>query len=143
MSFWDTSALVSLILFQHDAERLAVIVEGDDDPLVLWWGTGLEAVSAVVRLVRAGEIDDGRAERALQQIGNAVGSASEVPPTEAVRAEAHRAIRVHALTAADALQLASALVWTDHTPSGVGFVCLDRRLCEAARREGFDILPKR
>jgi predicted nucleic acid-binding protein len=142
MSFWDTSALVSLLLFQQDAESLAAIVEANDDAPAVWWGTGLEAVSALVRLARAGEINDARASRAVQQLDNAVGRAYEVPPTEALRAEAHRAIRVHGLTAGDALQLAAALVWAEREPSGKGFVCLDRKLCEAARREGFDILPQ-
>ncbi len=141
MNFWDTSALVSLILFQHEAERLATIVEADDKALALWWGTGLEAVSAVVRLARAREISDERASRAVQQIASAIGRANEVPPTEALRAEAHRAIGVHWLTAGDALQLAAALIWVEHNPSGTGFVCLDRRLREAAQREGFDVLP--
>jgi uncharacterized protein len=142
MNFWDTSALVSLILFQHEAERLAAILEARAEERAVWWGTGLEAVSAVERLARAGEIAADRATSALEQIGRAIGKAHEVPPTEMLRLDAHRVIRVHGLTAGDALQLAAALVWSDGDPDGVGFVCLDHRLREAARREGFEVLPR-
>jgi hypothetical protein len=45
------------------------------------------------------------------------------------------------LRATDALQLAAALVWCDETPRGEPFVCLDERLGDAARREGFRLLP--
>jgi hypothetical protein len=48
----------------------------------------------------------------------------------------------HPLRAADALQLAAALVWCDEAPQGTAFVCLDDRLRDAARREGFAVLPE-
>jgi predicted nucleic acid-binding protein len=51
-----------------------------------------------------------------------------------------RLIRVHALTAADAVQLAAAQVWAGpiHNPE---FVTFDERLAMAARLEGFRVLP--
>ncbi|MFB3882938.1 MAG: hypothetical protein ACE149_16860 [Armatimonadota bacterium] len=142
MDFWDTSAIVSLVLFQREAEALAAVAEASGGRLALWWGTEVEAVSAVARLARPGEVGADRAARALGQISEIVSRAQEVPPSEGLRAAALRAVRIHPLTAADALQLAAALVWTDHSPSGVGFVCLDDRLREAARREGFEVLPR-
>jgi hypothetical protein len=50
-------------------------------------------------------------------------------------------LRAHPLRAADALQLAAALMWCDEAPTGETLVCLDDRLRDAARREGFAILP--
>lgn len=38
------------------------------------------------------------------------------------------------------LQLAAALVWAGKAPKGHQFVCLDQRLREAARKEGFTLL---
>jgi hypothetical protein len=39
-------------------------------------------------------------------------------------------------------QLAAALMWCDDAPgAATPFVCLDERLRDAARREGFAILP--
>jgi predicted nucleic acid-binding protein len=63
-----------------------------------------------------------------------------VAPTLRLREAAGRALAAHPLRAADALQLAAALVWS-HEGSGEAFVCLDDRLRDAARREGFEVLP--
>ena len=58
-------------------------------------------------------------------------------PSEACRRMAERMLRVHALRAADSLQLAAAMVASDHDPSRLEVVCLDQRMSEAARKEGF------
>lgn len=65
----------------------------------------------------------------------------EVQPSDEVRHRVLRLLRVHALRAADALQLAAALTWCRERPSGAGLVCLDGRLRDAAAREGFNVLP--
>jgi len=64
-----------------------------------------------------------------------------IAPGDQLRDRAHRLLAVHALRAADALQLAAALVWADERPAGLEFVSLDDRLGEAARREGFRVVP--
>ena len=66
---------------------------------------------------------------------------SEVQPIEAVRLRAERLLSIHPLRAADARQLASALLWAQETPGGLGFVCLDQNLREGALKEGFSVLP--
>jgi len=141
MRFWDTSALVPLVLKQRESERV-VALAASDDAIAVWWGTTVEVHSAVSRLGRIGELDEAKADEALRELSGLLGLASEIDPSAAMRSVACRIALVHALSAADALQLAAALVWTDRNPSGVGFVCLDRRLCEAARREGFEVLPR-
>jgi hypothetical protein len=50
---------------------------------------------------------------------------------------ARRVLRVHALRAADALQLAAALLVSEGNPGSLEVVTLDDRLLDAARREGF------
>jgi hypothetical protein len=65
----------------------------------------------------------------------------EIEPSPAVRENAGRVLLLHPLRAADALQLAAALVWAGGRPAGHELVCLDERLREAAAREGFAILP--
>ena len=66
----------------------------------------------------------------------------EVAPTREIRDIAKRLLRVHALRAADALQLAAALAMAENNPSSLGFVCTDDRLRDAAARQGFTrILP--
>ncbi len=54
-----------------------------------------------------------------------------------MRDTARRLLRVHSLRAADALQLAAAIVAAHGEPASLGFVSLDERLCESAQREGF------
>ncbi|MFC1791802.1 hypothetical protein ACFL0I_04985 [Gemmatimonadota bacterium] len=51
-----------------------------------------------------------------------------------------RLLRVHALRAADALQLSAALVWAG-SPRGAELVTYDERLALAARLEGFRVVP--
>ena len=49
-------------------------------------------------------------------------------------------LRVHVLRAADALQLAAAILAAGGRPSTLGFVCFDERLATAARKEGFEVV---
>jgi uncharacterized protein len=141
MNFWDTSALIALILGQNAAEEVDSIITLDNE-LTIWWGTELEASSAIVRLSRGKHISEVRKTHALQQTRAMLNEAVEIPPTVELRNEALRAVCIHALTAGDALQLAAALIWAEHNPRGLGFVCLDDRLREAAYREGFEVLPR-
>ena len=67
----------------------------------------------------------------------------EVQPSESVRSGAERLLAAHALRAADALQLAAALVWCSGQTRGVEVVSFDNRLRDSALREGFGILPQR
>jgi predicted nucleic acid-binding protein len=64
----------------------------------------------------------------------------EVLPVDPVRTTAQRLLRVHPLRAADALQLAAAVVASEHDAASLPFVCLDDRLAEAAAREGFPVV---
>jgi predicted nucleic acid-binding protein len=137
---WDTSALLSLLLAQRATDALKEILSADP-VVVLWWGTKVEAVSALSRLTRGDQLEEREASRVLREIEALTAAAFEVQPTEEVRDAACRLLRVHELRAADALQLAAALVWTQQSPAGAGFVCLDRRLRQAADREGFEVLP--
>jgi hypothetical protein len=81
------------------------------------------------------------AARLLTKLDEFLSKALEVPPSDGLRAIACGVLRVHDLRAADALQLAAALMWAEQRPAGRGFACLDRKLREAATREGFDVLP--
>lgn len=140
MRFWDASALVPLV-FQESATRAVLSLLQSDPRVVVWWGTRTEIVSAVVRCTReAGDdgVTEARARKALSLVEEGW---SEIPPVQAVRELAERMLWIYALRAADALQLAAALVWSKESTLGKEFVCLDTRLGAAAAREGFTILP--
>jgi uncharacterized protein len=140
VTFWDTSALLSLLVGQSHGPELKRLV--DEDPgLVLWWATRVELVFGVCRLRREELINEETFAALLRKIESITSEADQVEPTEQVRQGSVRILRVHSLRAADALQLASALVWAEYNPSSSRFVCLDKRLREAAEREGFTVLP--
>jgi hypothetical protein len=64
-----------------------------------------------------------------------------VLPSELVRQRAERLLSIHPLRAADAFQLAAALIWVEEAPQGLKVVCLDQNLREGAFKEGFTVLP--
>ena len=78
---------------------------------------------------------------AIDRIRMLVEHADTVSPSDELRRRAARLLAVHPLRAADALQLAAALLWCEEQPHGEGFVSLDARLREAAGKEGFAVLP--
>jgi uncharacterized protein len=138
--FWDTSVVIPLLVREPTTELLLALLR-DDQHMVVWWGTRVECVSALARRTREGGLEpqgEMEARTALDLLGTGW---SEVQPTDRVRSMAERLLAVHPLRAADALQLASALVWSDGTPEHRMFVCLDGRLTEAAHKEGFTVQP--
>jgi hypothetical protein len=60
-----------------------------------------------------------------------------VAATDDAKGLARRLLRVHALRAADALQLGAALAWAEGRPAGRVLHTLDAHLAIAAEREGF------
>jgi uncharacterized protein len=138
--FWDSSALVPLLAVQGRTTTLRQLVE-EDPELVVWWSTPVECASAFARLRREGVLATADESRLLQLVEELRESWYEVQPTVSLRDVAGRLLRTHPLRAADALQLAAALVWAGR-PRGEVFVTLDARLAEAARLEGFTVAPE-
>ena len=139
MRFWDSSALVSLLVAESGSA--AVLREYAADPeVVAWWGCEVECVSALARLEREGSIPAGSMVDALHRLDAITLAWREVEPIARVRQLAIRVLRVHPLRAADALQLAAAIVASEDQPATLPLVTLDERLAEAAEREGFPIV---
>lgn len=138
MRFWDSSAFVPLVVRQPgwaDVDRWL----GEDPEIVIWTLTAVEVVSALRRLVRDGEIGERSARQAEDLAATLVERTHVVTDVEHVKGIAVRLLRVHALRAADSLQLAAALVWADGSPAGLVLHSFDRRLATAAEREGFEV----
>jgi len=136
-AFWDASAIVPLCVPQQAPGRERQALRSY--PPVVWWGTPVEVTSAVLRLRREEHLNDSQQEAARQRLARLRQSWAEVQPAERVRMLAERLLERHALRAADALQLAAALVWCNERPKGRYFFCRDRRLADVARREGFTL----
>ena len=140
MKFWDSSAIFPLLAQEPATERVKRVLLSDPE-IVIWWATPVECSSALARRRREGSLQESGLRRAQAQLKHLLEHAYEVEPMEDVRIRAQRLLSVHSLRAADALQLAAALVWCREHPIGVGFACLDDRLCGAALREGFTTMP--
>lgn len=140
MNFWDSSALVALLVSEPASDRLLREID-DPGSVMVWWGTIVECASALARMRRAGDLDPAGFIEAKDRLSATAAVWSEVPPSETLRDKARDLLADYPLRAADSLQLAAALIGADGYPSELTFVCLDQRLCDAARQEGFTILP--
>ena len=136
MNFWDSSALVTLLIHEQSSSRMLSLYREDTSPLV-WRASEVECVSALSRLEREDMRRAPVVEQAIARLGTLKRSWSEVQPVTSVRETALRLLRAYSLRASDALQLAAAIVASEHRPSSLSFVCLDKRLIDAAKREGF------
>lgn len=112
----------------------------DDPAAAVWWATPVECASALARLEREKRLTASGAATATERLTEAAKGWTEIPPVERVRDQAMRLLRLHTLRAADALQLAAAIVLADYQPKTLPFVTLDTQLAAAAGREGFEVL---
>lgn len=139
LAFWDTSAIVPLCCHQSQTSEAhkAVRLYGRQ---VVWWATPIEAVSSLERLSRQGDLSTKDRTQAFARLNYLRDRWNEIQPVDEVRDLAERLLRVHKLRAADALQLAAALVWCSNQPRGRHFIGADDRLAEAAEIEGFNVI---
>lgn len=139
VAFWDTSAIVPLCCRQSrtSAARRAARLYGRQ---VVWWATPVEAVSSLERLSRDGHLSGRDRTQAFARLGYLRERWSEVQPSDEVRDLAEKLLRMYRPRAADAIQLASALVWCSNQPRGRYFIGADDRLLDAAEIEGFNII---
>jgi predicted nucleic acid-binding protein len=138
--FWDSSALVPLLLPEARSEVLTRLLAADREP-VIWWGTPLECQSAIQRRHRERPLAQTELTAASDRLRLIVQHADSIAPSDDIRRRAARLLSFHPLRAADALQLAAALIWCEEQPHGETFVSLDDRLRDAALREGFAVQP--
>lgn len=138
MTFWDSSAVVPLLVTETSTRAMQALASRDDAMLV-WWGTRIECASALARLERDGSLDEDSAATAFDRLKQLAASWHEVEAGDAVRDAAIRFLRVHPLRAGDAIQLAAAFIAANRQPSTLAIVTLDDRVATAARKEGFSV----
>ena len=139
MKYWDSSALVSLVVDEERSAGRINLLE-QDPSIVSWWGSQVECASALNRLHREGVLDTLELGQRLDYLRRFAATWTEVAPREHVRARALRLLRLHPLRGADAMQLAAAMVASGEDPSTLDFVYSDARLSQAASREGFSVV---
>lgn len=139
MRFWDSSAIVPLIVEEEASSRVELLAR-ENDGMIVWWWTRVELVSALRRGEREAALSEDDVQGAMEGLGMITEAWSEVLPSERMRSRAQRLLAVHPLRAADSLQLAAALAWREDDAAAAELVCLDRKLAQAAAREGFVVL---
>jgi predicted nucleic acid-binding protein len=137
--FWDTSALVSLVAEEPRSAACRRLLK-DKAGIVVWALTRTEMTSAIWQRARSGDLTPTALTRALARIEAMSRQWDEISDLDLVRDRAERILVQHALRAADALQLAAALVLTRDRPRGRDFVTADGALAQAAAGEGFRVL---
>ena len=133
-------ALAYAAHYPHQVERLvlfSVPYFGSKDKALSYFGSQ----SALYRRHRETPVPPPQMRDMTDRLRAFVEHADTIAPTDDVRRRAARLLASHPLRAADALQLAAALIWCEEQPHTETFVSLDERLCAAARKEGFDVSP--
>jgi predicted nucleic acid-binding protein len=139
LRFWDSSALVPLVCREVSSARCRAWLRSDPVMLV-WVLSATEVVAALAHKRRDGGLDRARFAAAKRRLVKLERAWNEVAQYDAVRTRARRLVEVHPLRAADALQLAAALVVVEERPAAVELVTFDERLADAAEKEGFTAL---
>ena len=139
MRFWDSSALVPLLLLEP-ASGTARDRYLEDPEVAVAWTTAIECASPIARLEREGHLGPRETAQAFARLDGLAATWNVVEPRDETLEVARRLLRVHPLRAADALQLAAAFLAAERRPATLAFVTRDERLRAAAEREGFEVI---
>lgn len=138
MRFWDSSAIIPLLVTEAHSTA-ARVHYGHDPDMAVWWATETECVSALTRLERDGRLGAAEITVAIARLDLLGAAWQEIQPIARIRQIAIRLLRTHPLRAADALQIAAAIIAAEDQPASLGLVTFDQRLADVASREGFTV----
>jgi len=139
VNFWDTSAIVPLLVREADTELREAQLKSMAG-ITVWWATRLEFVSALCRRQREGDLPAVAFQAAMARLEALRLQWQVVSPSKVMLSRAERLLRVHPLRATDAMQLAAALLAAWEEPDGASFHTADTQLAAAAEKENFTIL---
>lgn len=140
VDYWDTSAIVPLLVHEVDsAQRQHELTIGG--AIVTWWGTSLELNSALARRYREGTLKKVELAKVRERLQALQAQWIRVTPGEPLMRRAERLLWLHPLRAADAFQLAAALIACREDTRSCKFHSGNQRLLEAASIEGFLTQP--
>jgi uncharacterized protein len=137
--FWDASAIIPLVINEDGSSRVKGWLARDPE-VVVWTLTRVELLSAIARRRREKPEASAILMAARRDLLRVWEGWSEITAIDIARRHAERLVETHPLRAADAMQLAAALIAADNEPIGLEFVTLDSNLANAADREGFSVL---
>ena len=139
MKFWDSSALLSLMIVDVHSGRANAIMRADEE-IVASHLTTVEVSSGLWRRRHAREISVAAHLASDAVFAKLSRYWMTVAITDAVVDEAVSLVSRHALRTGDAVQLGSAIVARRTLRTTLRFVTFDKRLAVAARAEGFSVL---
>ena len=139
MRFWDSSALVPLLIVERGTSVTARWYRRDPG-VVVWMLTRVELLSALARRRRLNPGYAPAVAAARRDVFDVWERWSEVTAVDVVRRHAERIVENHPIRAADALQIGAALAAGEHDPALVEFVTLDEVQATVAEGEGFRVL---
>ena len=140
MRYWDASALVPLVVSEPSSD-LSRSWLADDSAVITWAWTRIEIVSAIERRTREGALSRQDRRQVIGRLETFADTWDEVTEVLAVRSRASLLLARHPLRAVDAGQLGAALLISEQLDGeSLPFMCLDRRLSEAAELEGLGVL---
>jgi hypothetical protein len=137
-AFWDSSALIPLCIQEQTSNRAKKLAK--QFMPVVWWTAAVEIHSAIARLYRSGELEDGDKRAALDRLLVLSRGWREILPSDKLRDQAETLLDTYSLRAADSLQLAAAMIWCQQKPARRTVISSDVRLCEAAAQAGFMVV---
>jgi predicted nucleic acid-binding protein len=137
-AFWDSSSLVPLCVTQAASEKARQLVQ--EYSLVAWWGTSIEIASAIQRLTRTGDISQQEGQASHLRRKKLVKTFRTIQAEGPVLEQAEAIILKYPVKAADAMQLAAAMVWTMLDPVGSTFISGDRQVLAVAKELGFEVI---
>jgi len=139
MLYWDTSALFAFVIAEkHSGQIRDQVAKQGVSATYTAIITPLEFESAIQRRLSERTLNLREADRARLFGVDFRKRAYLVPLDQNALDTALHLQKIYGLRPGDAIQLASARLGTDN-PSRVRFLCLDERLTEAAKREGFQV----
>jgi predicted nucleic acid-binding protein len=131
--YWNTSPIIALLVGEPAPARYR---QFENQPIVTWWGTSLECISAIAGRQREGAAADIVAE-SYRRLEIMRAGWQEVHASGSLHRTVVRLLKTHSLSGADALQLGAALVASNFEAYSARFFTEAARLKQAAEKEGF------
>jgi len=138
MRFWDSSALVPLIV-EEDRSPACRTLYRASPAVVVWAFTRTEILSSLHRKERTRDIAAKELKSAIRRLDLLTLKWREIDAVGLVKDRAERLMAAHPLHAVDSLQLGAALIAIEDRPRKHFFVTCDDALAIAAGREGFSV----
>ena len=132
--YFDASALVKRYVDEPEGEEVRRLL-ADAIPATSRLSE-VEIASALIRSWREGDLSAAERDRALAALAADLAAMNVVELAPEISALANRLLQRHTLRAGDAVQLASGSYLQKKVGRTVELVAFDRRLNEAAAREG-------